>query len=222
MRASTILRTLAIASLTVVLPSALAAADEAANKLADAVVKASGGGTWPSVKRIRFTFVVEEPGKTEPLLVAKHDWDLVTYMDTVEWKEKKATIDVCDPQSMKTEDEKAAMARWTNDSYWLVAPLKLRDEGVTLKYGGKKTVDGREFELLDVSFGKVGMTTGDHYTMYIDPKTSLIAKWDYMPAPDKKITSAWEDYKDFSGLKLSTRHDFAGKVLLLKDIIVDR
>lgn len=222
MRAFTLIRLAAIASLAVVLPSALSAADEAANQLADAVIKASGGAVWPSVKRIRFSFVVEEPGKAGPLLVAKHDWDLATYMDTVEWKGKKVTIDVCDPESIKGDDAKAAMARWTNDSYWLVAPLKLRDNGVTLKSGGKKTVDGREFELLGVSFVNVGMTSADHYTLYIDPKTSLIAKWDYMPAADKKITSAWEDYQDFNGLKLATKHDFAGKVLLLKDVIVDR
>ena len=114
------------------------------------------------------------------------------------------------------------MARWTNDSYWLVAPLKLRDEGVTLKYGGKKTVDGREFEVLDVTFVNVGMTSADHYIMYIDPKTSLLVKWDYMPAPDKKITSVWEDYRDFNGLKLATKHDFAGKIIKLTDVTVDR
>jgi hypothetical protein len=222
MRASTLLRTLAVASLALALPSALSAADEAAEKLADAVMKASGGGAWPSVKRIRFSFVVEEPGKTEPLLLAKHDWDLKTYMDTAEWKGKKATINLLDPASMKTEDEKAAFARWTNDSYWLVAPLKLKDKGVTLKYGGKMTVDGRELEVLDVTFANVGMTSADHYMMYIDPKTSLLVKWDYMPAPDKKITSVWEDYRDFNGLKLATKHDFAGKIIKLTDVTVDR
>lgn len=222
MRAFNLIRVAAITSLAIFLPSALSAADEAANTLADAVIKASGGAGWPGVKRIRFSFVVEEPGQTEPLLVAKHDWNLATYTDTVEWKGKKVSIDLCDPESMKSDDAKAAMARWTNDSYWLVAPLKLKDKGVILKSGGKKTVDGREFELLDVSFGSVGMTSADLYTLYIDPKTSLIAKWDYLPGADKKITSAWEDYRDFNGLKLATKHDFAGKVLLLKDIIVDR
>lgn len=222
MRLITLLRLTAVAILAVIIPSALTAADDAANKLADAVIKASGGAVWPSVKRIRFSFVVEEPGKAEPVLVAKHDWDVATYTDTVEWKGKKVTIDVWDPDSLKTDDAKAAMARWTNDSYWLVAPLKLRDAGVILKYGGKKLVDGREMELLDVSFGKVGMTNGDRYTLYIDPKTSLIAKWDYMPSPDQKITSAWEDYKDFNGLKLATMHHFAGKVLTVTDVTVDR
>lgn len=222
MRASTFLHTLAVATLALAVPSVVPAADEAANKLADAVMKASGGAVWPSVKRIRFSFVVGEPGKTEPLLLARHDWDLQTYTDTVSWTDKKATIDLCSPELITSADDKAALARWTNDSYWLVAPLKLRDKGVTLSYGGKQTVDGREFEILNVSFQNVGVTSADRYTMYIDAKTSLIAKWDYMPGPDKKITSAWEDYRDFNGLKLATKHDFAGKTITLADVIVDR
>ena len=222
MRASSILRSIAVAALTITVPSILPAADEEANKLADAVIKASGGAAWPSVKRIRFSFVVEEPGKAEPLLVAKHDWDLRAYTDVAAWKDKKVTIDICSPELIKTDDDKAALARWTNDSYWLVAPLKLKEPGVSLTYGGKKTEGGREFEVLNVGFVNVGTTSADHYTLYIDPKTSLIAKWDYMPSPDKKITSAWEDYRDFNGLTLSTKHDFAGKTITMKDVIVDR
>ncbi len=198
-------------------PAAAANDPARAKQLADAVIKASGGDAWGNVKTLTFTFQVEQTGKSEPLLSAKHVWDVPGNKDTVTWNGKTVTIDLGAPN---TEGEALdAMKRWTNDAYWLVAPLKLRDPGVNLSYAGQgKLPDGKAVEMLDVSFGKVGLTNNDRYRLYIDPTSHLIQRWDYQPSPDKTISSSWEKYQQVGGMKLSTEHDFGDKRLLFLNV----
>ena len=101
------------------------AAENDAASLAEAVWKASGGENWPQVKTIDFTFVVEKDGKT--LAKAEHHWDVAAQTDRVKWKGQDVTVNLADPGT--SDDAKAAYARWVNDSYWLLAPLKLKDKG---------------------------------------------------------------------------------------------
>ena len=82
-------------------------------------------------------------------------------------------------------DERAALletayATWINDTYWLAAPYKLRDPGVTLAHDGTETVDGVEYEKLLLTFDGVGLTPGDRYWMYVHPETGLVDRWAYV------------------------------------------
>jgi hypothetical protein len=186
-----------------------------ATQLADAVWKASGGENWPDVKAIDFTFAVEKGGKT--LASAEHHWDLAAQTDRVKWKGKDVTVNLADPGN--DEKAKSAYARWVNDSYWLLAPLKLKDRGVNLAEEGKKEIDGAEREVLHLSFGQVGLTPNDQYRFYIDPATKLVTSWDYMPEPGKSIHGTWEDYQKSGGLTLATEHKMEGvriRILNLK------
>ena len=182
-------------------------------ELADAVIRASGGQNWPKVKSIQFTFNVSEG--TNLLASVNHVWDVRAGTDTVTWKGKTVNVSVIHPAG--DADSKAAYARWVNDSYWLLAPLKLKDTGVTVTHAG--TQDG--LEVLHVSFANVGLTPGDQYNFYVDPTTHLVRRWDYMPGPEKKLSGSWDDYKDFGGLKLATEHQFAGKRIWFNDVRVE-
>jgi hypothetical protein len=182
------------------------AAEKSAASLAGAVWKASGGESWPQVKTIDFTFVVEKEGKT--VASAEHHWDVAAQTDHVKWKDKDVTVSLADPGT--SEDAKAAYARWVNDSYWLLAPLKLKDKGLSLKAEGTKEIDGAPREVLTLSFGKVGLTPSDQYHLYIDPETKLVTSWDYMPEPGKSMHATWSDYQKSGGLNLATDHMMEG------------
>ena len=190
--------------------------DAKAQQLARDLWKASGGENWNKVKQVRFTFVVEDNGNQ--LARAEHEWDVAAQTDHVKWKDKEMTVSVASmPQD---EAQKAAFGRWTNDSYWLLAPLKVLDPGVKLSYGGSKEVDGTNCEMLHVSFEGVGMTPGDQYNFYIDPQTKLLRAWDYMPKPDSVTHGTWEKYQDEGGLKLAMEHNFAGKMIRFENVEV--
>jgi hypothetical protein len=194
-----------------------ATGDDAAMKLAKQVVQAGGGNDWGKVARLKFTFnVIGADGK--PAMVAKHDWDVRKGTDAVTWNGKTVTVDLMGKHD--EGDAHAAFARWTNDSYWLLAPIKLLDGGVKLEAGGQQEVEGQTYDVLHVSFEHVGMTPGDRYNLYIDPQAHLVRRWDYMPAPDKKTSGTWEDYQQFGPLKLATKHHFGNKQINFTDVEV--
>ena len=125
-----------------------AAADASAAQLAQAVWQASGGENWANVKAIDFTFAVEKGGQT--VLSAEHHWDVAAQTDRVKWKGKDVTVNLAEPAS--DEDAKAAYARWVNDSYWLLAPLKLKQRGVNVTDEGTKEIDGGQRQVLRLEF----------------------------------------------------------------------
>jgi hypothetical protein len=197
-------------------PLQLARADDDARDLAKAVWKASGGENWAKVKELRFTFIVEQEGKE--LARAEHHWNVAAQTDRVKWKGKDVTVNLAAPA--QDEDSKAAYARWVNDSYWLLAPLKVLDPGVKLSKEERKIVGEAHFDTLRLSFEGVGLTPGDQYLLYIDPQTKLVRAWDYIPTPDKVLHGSWDRYETFGGLQLSTEHEFGGRIIRFADINV--
>ncbi len=213
-----------IVSLFALTAAAARAADESADKgqqLATDLWKASGGEDWAKVKEVHFTFVVENEGK--PLFSAQHVWNVPAGTDEVKWKDKQGkdhqvTANLATPAS--DGEEKTAYARWVNDSYWLLAPLKIRDRGVKVEAGGPKELNGVIYETLRLSFDQVGLTPTDHYVFYLDPLTKLPHAWDYVPKSGEGMQATWEKYQTFGGLNLATEHNFNGKTIRLADIKV--
>ncbi|MGI8821365.1 MAG: hypothetical protein ACR2ID_10945 [Chthoniobacterales bacterium] len=189
--------------------------DAKAQQLAQDLWKASGGENWAKIVRLQFTFIVEENGKQ--LASAEHDCDRVAGTDHVKWKGKEATVNVSAPPP-QDENGKAAYARWVNDSYWLLAPLKVLDPGVKLTYEGSKEMDGAACETLRMSFAQVGLTPSDQYVLYIDPQTKLLRSWDYIPNSETTMHGTWENYQELAGLKLATAHNFGGKMIRFANV----
>lgn len=199
------------------------AADDAgkADQMATELWKASGGDNWAKVEQLQFTFVVEQGGK--PLFKAQHIWNVANATDEVKWKDKEgkdhqATANLATPPT--DEEGKTAYARWVNDSYWLLAPLKIKDRGVKVEMGGSKDLHGVTCETIRLKFESVGLTPTDQYVYYIDPKTKLPLAWDYIPASGTGMQATWEKFQSFGGLNLATEHNFNDKTIKLADIKV--
>jgi hypothetical protein len=206
-----------------VLPALPAAEETSGNMppLAMDVWKASGGENWSKIKEIDFNFVVEQEGKQ--LFIAQHRWNLAAGTDAVKWKDKQGkdhdlTANLANPA--KEGEEKDAYARWVNDSYWLLAPLKIRDNGVKVEAGGPKDMGGTSMETINLSFDNVGLTPTDRYVLYIDPQTKMPRAWDYIPATGTGLQATWEKFQNFGGLNLATEHNFNGKSIKLTEIKV--
>ncbi len=125
-------------------------------------------------------------------------------------------------QPARDEDEQKyidqAYARFINDSYWLLMPLKLKDPGVKLEYAGETQRGGQTYDLVHVSFGEVGLTPGDHYWAYINRRTHLMDRWAYFlqsyegtPSLEQATPWNWAKWEPVDGLRLAREKTRVGE-----------
>jgi hypothetical protein len=215
-------------------PYAVSAEAPTAESVAAHVMQSLGGQqAWDSTHYIRFNFLGRRT----------HWWDKWTgrhrlegqtkegqhyvVLENVNTKEGKAWLD-----GKPVEGEKAkemldnAYGAWVNDTYWLIEPYKLRDPGVNLSYAGEETADGKTYDKLALSFGQVGLTPGDRYWVYVDRKTGLVDRWDYilqdMPKDGPATGWRWEGWQKYGNIMLAPHRVQVGgdKKLELTDIAV--
>lgn len=211
-------------ALAFLLPAPPAAAQSAAaepasaDALADRVLEALGGEeAWDAARYFVFDFAERR----------HHWWDRFTGRHRLEGttREEESYLvlhDVDDHgergrawiDGQPVAGERAAelvenaYAAWINDTYWLLAPYKLRDPGVTLALDGRETIGERTFDKLLLTFSGVGLTPGDRYWFYVDVASGEIDRWAYVlegqePPPTVWIWNDWESYGP--GIRLSGR-----------------
>ena len=106
---------------------------------------------------------------------------------------------------------KAALDRgyrsWINDAYWLVMPYKLNDSGVTLNYkSAGQSQDGREADILVLTFAEVGVTPQNKYEVWVDKETKLVSQWAfYGKASDAepRFIGPWNNWQEYGSIMLS-------------------
>jgi len=114
-----------------------------------------------------------------------------------------------------------AKRMWTNDTYWMLMPYKLRDPGVMLGYDGAvKDSTGKTYDKLSLAFDHVGQTPGDHYWIYVNRANHRIDKWDRVlegeqPPP---VSETWEGWQEVGGLWFPTKHLRPGGNIFTRDV----
>jgi len=110
-------------------------------------------------------------------------------------------------------DEEIAFADrgFVNDKYWLLFPYHLVwddnfDHEVTEQV--EAPISGELMQKIAISYkNEAGYTPGDTYHIYVD-KDKMIQEWSYTPSgsDQPRLSTTWEDYDDFKGLKISRMH----------------
>ena len=186
------------------------------------VWKAVGGkAAFEKSRYLEFTYAPISNGKKS--LGRHHTWDRYTgeyrldyiadngkqnvILFNVNTKKGKAYNDgFIVPDSAAAVLVKNAYAAYINDSYWLMSPLKLQDEGVNTQIEPNIDVNGVSCNVIHLNFDKVGLTPGDQYWMYVNNDTGEIVRWKFLLQNQKSpAIFDWEPYHDLgNGLKLST------------------
>jgi hypothetical protein len=197
------------------------ASDPKAVAIADQVMGALGGwAAWDQTRFLRFDFAVDHEGKT--VASRAHTWDKHSGRYRLEGKTKEG-----DPfvvlMNINTKDgtawrkgtpvegeEKAKLLEsgfgaWTNDTYWLLMPYKMRDPGVVLAYDGEQTAGGDTWDKLLLTFNNVGLTPKDKYWVFVNRKTHMVDRWDFILKGGEGPPSSfqWKDWKSYGGIKLA-------------------
>jgi hypothetical protein len=218
----------ALAALAIALaavPSPAAAAEGTSPSLdavVDHVTQALGGKkAWDDTHYVKFSFAGRRT----------HWWDKWTgrhrvegstregqkyiVLENLNTREGKAWVD---GQEVAADKAKEWLDRgygaWINDTYWLLMPYKLRDPGVNLVAAGEETIDGKTYDKLALTFGKVGLTPGDRYWAWIDRGTGLMDRWAYVlqdqPADAAPTVWKWEGWQRYGNVMLAPHRTQVG------------
>ncbi len=177
---------------------------------AQQIMAAHGSDAWSDIEQLDFTFVVTRPDGSE--MRRSHAWNVPQGECTVTTPEGEMTVNVVDFDSANATDaEKAAFAAWTNDSYWLLMPLKLGDPGVTATTLGEQEAPGDlgTLDAVELSFDNVGLTPGDSYVVYADDE-GVVRGWTFTSARGNTFTVAASEVEAMGGLNLVTKYDPVG------------
>ncbi|WP_142786239.1 hypothetical protein [Changchengzhania lutea] len=146
-----------------------------------------------------------------------YKWDKLKNACEVYWKEYKVNLDLNDysqskayVHSFKVDSELAdeliekAIGYFNNDSFWLVAPYKVFDEGVERRI---VNLDNNEKGLL-ITYTSGGSTPGDSYLWLLDEskKPKAFKMWTSI-LPIAGLEASWSDWVvTESGAYLPTFH----------------
>jgi hypothetical protein len=99
--------------------------------------------------------------------------------------------------------QEKAWSNFCNDSFWLIAPLKVMDDGVQ-----RKLVDSDKGSALLVTYPSGGVTPGDSYLWFIneDGLPYAYRMWvDIIPVPGLEVS--WEDWTELhTGVLVAQKH----------------
>lgn len=189
----------------------LEASDAQAIEIADEVMQALGGrAAWDQTRIVRWLFFGRR----------LHYWDkwsgdvrieagdklVLMNIGTKTGRAWEKGVEVTHPDSL-TQLLEDGFAWWTNDSYWVFMPYKLKDTGVTLKYlGDGRTEAGSEADVLELTFVDVGRTPENKYHVYVDKQSRLVTQWDFYPTasdPEPRFKLPWEEWTKSGEILLS-------------------
>lgn len=165
----------------------------------------NGYENWYNVSELKFTFNVDRGDKhVQRAWIWKPKTQEVVMMsgkDTVRYNRTKM-----DSIGTKTD------AVFINDQFWLLAPFNLIwDDGIsfTEKHNIIAPISKDTLSLLTATYEKDGggYTPGDAYDFYYS-KDFMIKEWTYRQgnSATPSMSTTWEDYENYNGLKLAKSH----------------
>ncbi len=164
----------------------------------------NGFQNWKDVSELAFTFNVDRGDNHFERSWIWHpktaDVIMMSATDTLRYNRSKM-----DSNFMKTD------GAFINDKYWLLAPFQLVwDEGITVseKQNVSAPLSKDTLNQLTIVYGNDGgYTPGDAYDFFY-AEDYKIKEWNYRKENAEKpsMTTTWEDYENFEGLEIATKH----------------
>ena len=217
----------------------------AADSVAYRVIEAAGGQhALAAMGGLRFDFAFDRDG--ERRVMNKHLWNRKTGAYRIENQDGADSSYVIlfninsysdsgegsvylNGEEVTGEDATSRLQRgyrsFINDTYWLLAPVKMMDPGVTRTLIADSA--NATQQVIKLQFDGVGLTPGDTYWMYVNKETGHVDRWAMVLQgnPDAAPrTNDWIGYEEFATaagpVTLSARKQSGNGALLTDNIAV--
>lgn len=172
--------------------------------LAQNIANAHGFNNWDKVSEFHFTFNVDK--------------DSTHFSRSWIWKPKANEVTMFTETDTLTytttsvgEANKSADRAFINDKFWALLPFQMIwDTNATVSEPLKTEAPISKKQLSKVTLTypiEGGYTPGDAYDIFYDDHY-IIREWNYREAnaTTPSITNTFENYKDFSGIKIAQEH----------------
>ena len=147
-------------------------------------------------------------------------WDKAANKVNVQWDKYEVSLDPetrtgtasADGASLSGQDATEAVAKawalFANDSFWLVAPFKVRDPGAE-----RRLVETESGPALLVTYNTGGVTPGDSYLWILDENGRPTA-WKMWVSilPVKGLEFSWDGWTSYGGAWFAPTHQGPGPV----------
>ena len=217
----------------------------AADSVAYRVIEAAGGQhALAAMGGLRFDFAFDRDG--ERRVMNKHLWNRKTGAYRIENQDGADSSYVIlfninsysdsgegsvylNGEEIAGEEATSRLQRgyrsFINDTYWLLAPVKMMDPGVTRTLVADSA--NATQQVIKLQFDGVGLTPGDTYWMYVNRETGHVDRWAMVLQgnPDAAPrTNDWMEYEEFATVAgpvtLSARKQSGNGALLTDNIAV--
>lgn len=186
----------------------------------DMMASMAPGDAWDRTRYLQFDWIFDR-GDGNPF-VRSHKWDRYTgdYKLEMTNREGEAVVAVFNTEAPEDgriwvdgvlqEGDTAraqldnAHGAYINDAYWFIMPYKWADPGVNTRFVGADTdAEGREWEVVELSFESVGRTPDNMYRAFVNPETHLMERWWHFRTPDAEPSPAdWTEWTDMGDILL--------------------
>lgn len=163
-----------------------------AERLTDEMLAALNKNAFDSISFISFTFREKH----------SYEWDKKNDEVIVKWDDNIVKIPLDQGEESYNEIQKQAYAKFINDSFWLIAPYKVRDNGTI-----RSMVDVKEGRGLLIEYTSGGLTPGDAYLWIIDDK-GFPKSWKLWTSniPFGGLSFTWDGWISEKNAWFSTAH----------------
>lgn len=172
--------------------------------IAEKIANANGFENWKDVSELEFTFNVDkDTTHSERSWIWKPKTNDVTFIskgDTLNYNRKSV-------DSLSLNANKA----FVNDKFWLLAPFQLvwdNTAKISEPIIEKAPISKKEMNKITLTYpSDGGYTPGDAYDFYYGDDF-IIQEWNYRQGNSKEpsMSTTWEDYDDYNGIKLAKSH----------------
>lgn len=176
--------------------------------IGEKIANAHGFENWKNVSKVEFTFKVDR----DTIKGSGRSWEwypktdsIVMYAGEQVVMFNRAKLDSVPPNADRN---------FINDKYWLLVPFQLVwDSSATISEPKKveSPIGKEQLNMITILYpNEGGYTPGDAYDIYFD-EDYLIKEWIFRKGNSEapSLTTTFENYKDYNGIKIATDHKMA-------------